>query len=236
MAGKTKAKAGLVHRRSYEPTADKPLAITPVEYGGLQEGFDHFNRELFSGKLPDVFITYQRKAGMTGHFAADRYSGRIGTFGKHELALNPDAFISQTDKQICQTLVHEMTHVWHIRQAIRARLSQQRMGCDDEGHWPAAIEYRDGRRQGNRPTHDGLHHPRRQVRAGVRQARHDRLAVDLAVRASARRTEGAEKQGEVHLRGVRPECVGESRTRACFACSVSPSLPSVWALRSMCAR
>jgi hypothetical protein len=114
MARKTKPKSttGLVHRRSYDGTADEPIAITPVEYGGLQEGFDHFNRELFSGKLPDVFITYQRKAGMAGHFAADRYSGRIGTFGKHELALNPDAFISQTDKQICQTLVHEMTHVW----------------------------------------------------------------------------------------------------------------------------
>jgi hypothetical protein len=113
MARKTKPKSaiGKVHRRSYE-RADELTAITPIEYGGLQQGFDHFSRELFSGKLPDVFITYQRKAGMAGHFAADRYSGRIGKFGKHELALNPDAFISQTDKQICQTLVHEMTHVW----------------------------------------------------------------------------------------------------------------------------
>src|SRR5262245_41603292 len=99
-------------RRTYERKAHDPLAITPIEYGGLQDGFDHFNRELFEGALPDVFITYQRKAGMSGHFSADRYSGRIGQFGKHELALNPDAFINQTDEQICQTLVHEMTHVW----------------------------------------------------------------------------------------------------------------------------
>jgi hypothetical protein len=28
------------------------------------------------------------------------------------VALNPDAFIGQTDKQICQTLVHEMHHLW----------------------------------------------------------------------------------------------------------------------------
>jgi hypothetical protein len=28
------------------------------------------------------------------------------------LALNPDGFINQTDEQVCQTLVHEMTHVW----------------------------------------------------------------------------------------------------------------------------
>src|SRR6516165_11710886 len=124
MARKTEPKSATenMHRRSYERADDEPVAITPVEYGGLQEGFDHFNRELFSGKLPDVFITYQRKAGMAGHFAADRYSGRIGKFGKHELALNPDAFINQTDKQICQTLVHEMTHVWqHVHGKPEAR-------------------------------------------------------------------------------------------------------------------
>jgi hypothetical protein len=46
--------------RSYE--RKQPLAITPVEYGGPQEAYDHFNKELFEGALPDAFITYQRKA------------------------------------------------------------------------------------------------------------------------------------------------------------------------------
>jgi hypothetical protein len=36
--------------------------ITPAEYSGLQEAYDHFNKELFDGSLPDVFITYQRHA------------------------------------------------------------------------------------------------------------------------------------------------------------------------------
>ena len=89
------------------------MAITPIEYGGLQEAFDHFNAALFEGALPDVFITYQRKANSAGYFSADRFSGRVGKFGKHELALNPDGFIGETDEQICQTLVHEMVHVWH---------------------------------------------------------------------------------------------------------------------------
>ena len=88
-------------RRSYERAAqrgpDWPVVITPVEYGGVQAAYDHFNEELFEGKLPDVFITYQRKAHSAGYFSPDRFSGRIGEFGKHELALNPDA-----DKQICQ--------------------------------------------------------------------------------------------------------------------------------------
>ena len=37
---------------------DDPGAITTVEYGGVQAAFDHFNKTLFDGKLPDVFITY----------------------------------------------------------------------------------------------------------------------------------------------------------------------------------
>src|SRR5262245_65927631 len=98
--------------RSYEPKAGQPVAITPVEYGGLQKAYDHFNAELFDGALPDVFITYQRKAHSAGYFSADRFSGRIAEFGKHELALNPDGFIGQTDEQIVQTLVHEMVHAW----------------------------------------------------------------------------------------------------------------------------
>jgi hypothetical protein len=99
-------------RGSYERTTDKPLAITPVEYGGLQEAYDHFNRELFGSGLVDVFITYQRHAHTRGYFSADRFSGREIAFGKHELALNPDTFIGRSDEDICSTLVHEQCHVW----------------------------------------------------------------------------------------------------------------------------
>jgi predicted SprT family Zn-dependent metalloprotease len=88
-------------------------AITPIEYSGLQQAYDHFNAELFGGKLGDVFITYQRRANSFGYFSPDRFSGRVNQSGNHELALNPDAFISQSDEQVCQTLTHEMVHVWH---------------------------------------------------------------------------------------------------------------------------
>ena len=91
-------------------------AITPVEYAGLQKAYDHFNQELFGGALPDVFITYQRKAHSAGYFSAGRFSGRTSEFAKHELALNPDGFIGKTDSQICQTLVHEQHHVWQHHQ------------------------------------------------------------------------------------------------------------------------
>ena len=77
--------------------ARKSDAITPVEYSGLQAAYDHFNKELFGGKLPDVFITYQRKARSLGYFSADRFNGRLDKTGRHELALNPDGFINESD-------------------------------------------------------------------------------------------------------------------------------------------
>jgi predicted SprT family Zn-dependent metalloprotease len=103
-------KARKVHR-SYEQKADLER-ITPIEYSGLQDAFDHFNRELFDDTLPDVFITYQRRAHSRGYFSPDRFSARGGKFGRHELALNPDGFVDRTDEQICSTLAHEMAHVW----------------------------------------------------------------------------------------------------------------------------
>ena len=67
------AKTARKRVRSYERKADQPVAITPIEYGGLQEAYDHFNAALFEGGLPDVFITYQRKANSFGYFSPDRF-------------------------------------------------------------------------------------------------------------------------------------------------------------------
>jgi SprT-like family len=100
------------NKASERRASDPPAAITPIEYGGLQEAYDHFNTALFGGGLGDVFITYQRRAHSRGYFSADRFSGRIGEFGKHELALNPDHFIGRTDEEVASTLGHEMVHVW----------------------------------------------------------------------------------------------------------------------------
>jgi len=100
------------HHRSYERKTDEAAAITPIEYGGLQEAFDHLNGALFDAALPDVFLTYQRRAHSRAYFSADRFSGRVGKWGKHELALNPDHFVARTDEQIVSTLAHDMVHVW----------------------------------------------------------------------------------------------------------------------------
>ena len=59
-AGAKRAGAENTPGRRYE--RDKTVAITPVEYGGLQQAYDHFNKELFGGSLSDLFITYQRRS------------------------------------------------------------------------------------------------------------------------------------------------------------------------------
>jgi hypothetical protein len=93
-----------------------PEPITRTEYNGLQVAFDHFNRELFGGALPNVLIVLQRHAHSRGHFSASKYASRGGGPGKqHELALNPDHFVERSDEEIVSTLVHEMVHLWQHR-------------------------------------------------------------------------------------------------------------------------
>jgi len=135
----------------------KPAAITPVEYGGLLAAYDHFNRELFEGGLVDVFITYQRHAHSRGYFSPDRYSGREIAFGKHELALNPDAFVDRTDEQICSTLVHEQVHVWqHVLGKPSSRGYHDREWAtkmEALGLQPSSTGAVGGRRTGQRMSH-----------------------------------------------------------------------------------
>src|SRR5262249_3009462 len=90
---------------------ERKEAITPIEYGGLQQAYDHFNATLFDGTLPDVFITYQRRANSAGYFAPDRFSGRSGKFVRRALALNPDGLIGRVDQRIVHTLRHATTQV-----------------------------------------------------------------------------------------------------------------------------
>ena len=98
-------------------------AITPIEYSGLQGAFDHFNAALFEGSLPDVFITYQRKAHSAGYRSPDRFSGRTSQFAKHELVLNPDGFIGQSDKDLSDARARDgPREAARLRPAVSARL------------------------------------------------------------------------------------------------------------------
>jgi hypothetical protein len=97
---------------------------TPSEqvYVPLLEAFNHFNRELFAGALPDCVITLQRKTGTFGYFSRNKFVAIGGDARVHEIALNPARFLTSTPKDICDTLVHEMCHLWqaHAGKAPRS--------------------------------------------------------------------------------------------------------------------
>lgn len=86
--------------------------LTGREYTGIERAYAFFNERLFAGELPDLLITYQRKAGSCGYYSPGRFERRDGSGRVPELALNPAVFRVQTDIEILQTLGHEMAHHW----------------------------------------------------------------------------------------------------------------------------
>lgn len=86
---------------------------TPTQtiYTAIERGYGHFNMHLFDGQLPDCLITLQRKAKAMGYVSPDRW---VNERGQHtdELAVNPEYFLGRPLLEVCQTLVHEMCHIW----------------------------------------------------------------------------------------------------------------------------
>jgi len=88
------------------------LIPTSEAYAELQRCFEHYNRELFDGGLPDCLITLQRKGKrIAGFFAPERFRRATGEV-THELALNPAHFATGGLVEILQTVAHEQTHLW----------------------------------------------------------------------------------------------------------------------------
>jgi len=85
---------------------------TGQTYGELQTAFDHYNWELFDGRLPPCLITLQRKAQTFGYFCKHRFVHAADRSMTDEIALNPEYFARAPLVEILQTLVHEMTHAW----------------------------------------------------------------------------------------------------------------------------
>lgn len=94
----------------------KSVAVnpTPEFYGQIQSVYDHFNRELFEGKLPPCLITVQREKNTAGFFMPERWSNAEG-YRAHEIALHPGHFVNRKLIELFQTMVHEQCHLWqHI--------------------------------------------------------------------------------------------------------------------------
>ena len=91
------------------------MNMTPTaEHLKLNQAYDFFNKKLFGGELPDCMITMQRKNQTAGYFWAEQFKSRDADAPQFtdEIAMNPEVFALQGDKDILSTLVHEMCHLW----------------------------------------------------------------------------------------------------------------------------
>ena len=87
--------------------------MTPTvnQFESFQNIFSYFNAELFKGELPEVILNFSRKKkSVQGYFSWDRWAGMDGKM--HEISLNPDASHALDLKEVFQTMVHEMYHLW----------------------------------------------------------------------------------------------------------------------------
>lgn len=131
--------------------------ITAKEYNGLAKAFDHFNRELFGGSLPDCMITLHRKNGALGYFWAEQFSARNGEKKVDEIALNPSTFEGRTDREILSTLAHEMAHLWQQHNGNPGRGGYHNNEWADKmesiGLMPSDTAQEGGKRTGDRMSH-----------------------------------------------------------------------------------
>lgn len=80
-------------------------------YETLLKAYDYFNEALFGGQLPEVIITYHRQRKVMGYASIGRWVNAQRQY-VDELAVNPEYFAKYPLIEICQTLCHEMAHIW----------------------------------------------------------------------------------------------------------------------------
>jgi len=85
---------------------------TDEQFKKYQELYDYFNRKLFEGKLQPILLNFSRKANSCGFFAFGRW--KKDNAKTHEISINPVYMAAAPFRDICQTLVHEMCHLWQF--------------------------------------------------------------------------------------------------------------------------
>lgn len=140
------------------PLAQTSLHGKPTKdtYDRLQQAYEHFNRALFHGMLPNALITLQRRKGSYGYFAGDRFTSTDGRTAD-EIALNPQGFADQRVIDVMATLVHEMVHLWqhHFGTPGRGRYHNREWA---EKMKAIGLQPTDGAAAGGKETGDRIGH------------------------------------------------------------------------------
>jgi predicted SprT family Zn-dependent metalloprotease len=131
---------------------------TKITYFDLTAAYDHFNAELFDGRLPGALITLQRRANCRGYFHSKKFASRDNWNDRvDEIALNPATFAARSSREILSTLVHEMVHL------EQAHFGKPGRGAYHNREWaewmvriglkPVSVD-QPGKQVGNKVTHE----------------------------------------------------------------------------------
>jgi predicted SprT family Zn-dependent metalloprotease len=88
----------------YTPTPSEQM------YVPLLTAFNHFNVELFNGKLPDCLVTIRARGRTQGFYHPKRFAALKDRATVDEIAMNPAYFPTRSLKDIASTFAHEMAH------------------------------------------------------------------------------------------------------------------------------
>lgn len=84
-----------------------------VIYDFLYDAYRHFNKTLFSNKLPSkVVISIERRTNIKGYFSSSRFKVNGENINVSQITLNPSYLRSGEEKKVLSTLVHEMCHLY----------------------------------------------------------------------------------------------------------------------------
>lgn len=128
-------------------------------YNQLQEAYDFFNHELFSGRLPSCLITVQRENEcIHGYFSFRRFGSKGEKIKEtDEIAMNPIYFVNTRIENVLATLVHEMVHLEqaHFGEPGRGRYHNRQWGdwMMRVGLMPSNTTKEGGRRTGDQMAH-----------------------------------------------------------------------------------
>lgn len=135
---------------------DLYLKPTQDTYDAFQRAYEHYNINLFDGRLPNCMITMPRRGRTLGYFSRQRFI-KDGTSYCDEIALNPTYFSLRTDEETLSTLVHEMVHLWqfHFGKSGRGRYHNRQWAeaMKRIGLFPSDTGKEGGKEIGDRMSH-----------------------------------------------------------------------------------
>jgi predicted SprT family Zn-dependent metalloprotease len=135
----------------YTPTPSEQMYIP------LLVLFNHFNRDLFAGELPDCLVTIRAKGRTQSFYHAKRFTALGNKSVTDEIAMNPAFFPAHPLREIAGTFVHEMAHHWQEQHGKPPRNGyhdrQWAAKMREIGLMPSDTEAVGGRQTGHHMSH-----------------------------------------------------------------------------------